>query len=232
MPRRIFPGPGNATPCADDDGGLELAGLRATHHGFVDTPVDSGVCDTRIEQVLPVVHIDDAVTAFRVVVVARRQPDLDMPRLLEERGLDVGPVDQRSQDAGILPVGHVDPGIFLEGRDCVPYRFACRSGQRVVRHCPPGRMYGFALPAAQREFVFEYLAVRYLDGRRAFDACAVHRQCVRDPGPQFLCVARQVDGRRAVRDDDPDFDHHRIRRLATPDKRACDQGSHNGSSGS
>ena len=74
---------------ADDDQRLDAAGVDQLRRGLADAPVlaflERGV---GLEQILPVVHVEDGVPGLGVPVVARRQPDEDVAIVLEEFGVE------------------------------------------------------------------------------------------------------------------------------------------------
>ena len=84
--RHVLFAPLRRVPDADDDGFAHGPFLDQVRHHLVDGPVDAAIRRRGIEEVLPVVHVQNRVALAGILAVAGRQPHVDVARCDVRRG--------------------------------------------------------------------------------------------------------------------------------------------------
>ena len=200
------------TPHSDHDGRLMQTGRRVGHHGLVNAPVCAGIGDARVEQVLSIMHVEDRIAEVRFGLVARRQPDGDVARHVEEGALHIRPVDQGSRNAGASGIGEIGLGRSLEVDDRRLYAIVLTSHHPVAevwKH-GPRRPCALAVPAPAGQLELQLEAVGQGERRGARAALAVHEPAIGPPGPESLHIGGQIDGAGIVRHGRHDGDGDRF----------------------
>ena len=188
---------------SDDDDRIDLAGLDQVLRRFIHAPFDAGKGGRGIEEILPVLQVQNGITLRRIRFIIRRQVDDDRAEIAQQFGLKlfVQPENAGEGDGAGVGLSAVHPGED-GGIDRRP-----RIGDEgVVLDVHAGRAALDGAPGSAGDFEFVGKPGHERD-RRAVLAVGIpmHRHAGGVPIPQHIGIACNVERlihRRFRRDGD------------------------------